>query len=190
MKKTLLAGVAVAVVLSTAALAQAPQKRDADRDGIRTRAEVTQRVQSMFARLDANRDGFVTQGEGQAAMAQHRAQRAADPTARKQRGDRTFERLDTNRDGAISRAEFAARQPMRGRDGMARMGHRGPGDIGPRMFAMADSNRDNRVSLQEATAAALQHFDQADLNRDGQITREERRQMHQQQPRPQQPNRG
>jgi len=44
---------------------------------------------------------------------------------------------------------------------------------------MADLNKDGRVSLQEATTAALQHFDQADANRDGQITPEERRAMHQ-----------
>ena len=191
MKKMLLAGAGAAVALSTAALAQLPSRPDGDRDGVRTRAEVSQRVQTMFARLDANRDGFVTQGEGQAARAQRRAQRAADPAMRKQRGDRTFERLDTNRDGQISRAEFDARAARGQRDGMGRA-HRGPHDLGIRMFAMADANRDSRVSLQEATAAALRHFDQADLNRDGQITREERRQMRQQlrPPAQQQPNRG
>jgi hypothetical protein len=39
---------------------------------------------------------------------------------------------------------------------------------------MADVNRDARVSLQEATIAAYQRFDLADLNRDGRLTREER----------------
>jgi Ca2+-binding EF-hand superfamily protein len=47
------------------------------------------------------------------------------------------------------------------------------------MFDMADANRDGRVTLQEATAAAYRHFDMADVTRDGQITREERIQMHQ-----------
>ena len=88
-----------------------------------------------------------------------------------------FERLDTNRDGSISRAEFEARPAMRGQDGMGRRGGHGMHDLGARMFAMADANRDNRVSLQEATTAALQHFDRADVNRDGQVTREERRQI-------------
>ena len=37
---------------------------------------------------------------------------------------------------------------------------------------------DGRVTLQEAQAAALRHFDMADANRDGQITPDERRQMH------------
>jgi hypothetical protein len=49
-----------------------------------------------------------------------------------------------------------------------------------RMFDMADVNRDARVSLQEATAAAYRRFDMADANRDGQVTREERIQVRQQ----------
>ena len=56
---------------------------------------------------------------------------------------------------------------------------------GPRLLGLSDGER--RVgnylqlaeALQEAQAAALQHFDMVDTNRDGQITREERKQMHQ-----------
>ena len=44
-------------------------------------------------------------------------------------------------------------------------------------FERADVNRDSRVSLQEATEAAVRHFDMADLNRDGTLTHEERQQM-------------
>jgi hypothetical protein len=36
------------------------------------------------------------------------------------------------------------------------------------------------VTLQEATDAAVKHFDMADANRDGQVTPEERKQMHRQ----------
>ena len=53
------------------------------------------------------------------------------------------------------------------------------GGMGGHMFEMADANRDGRVTLQEATNAALRHFDTADVNRDGQLTPEERMQMHQ-----------
>jgi hypothetical protein len=53
------------------------------------------------------------------------------------------------------------------------------GGFGGHMFEMADANKDGRVTLQEAQAAALQHFDKADTNRDGRITPEERMQMHQ-----------
>jgi len=47
------------------------------------------------------------------------------------------------------------------------------------LFEMADANRDGRVSLAEATDAAARHFDQADLNHDGKLTPDERRQAHQ-----------
>jgi hypothetical protein len=58
------------------------------------------------------------------------------------------------------------------------MGPRGMGLRG-HMFDMADANRDGRVTMAEATAAAYRHFDMADANRDGQITRDERLQLRQ-----------
>ena len=48
-----------------------------------------------------------------------------------------------------------------------------------KMFESADGNRDGKVSLQEMTNAALQHFDRADANHDGKLTPDERMQMHQ-----------
>jgi hypothetical protein len=172
-----------------------------------TRADVGNHVRMMFEKLDTNRDGYVTKAEAQAAKA-GRADRVAKRIERRgaagvpgqrhaNRGAR-FDRLDTNRDGNISRAEFEAAPTRherrvvvhtdRNADGVAdgprahgmramRMGM-GMGLRG-RMFDMADANRDGRVTLQEATAAAYRHFDTADANRDGQITPDERIQMHQ-----------
>jgi len=116
-------------------------------------------------------------------------------------GDRgaVFDRLDANHDGNISRQEFMASHPrtrqervivMRdgripgtpatpGAPGMRMMHMRGMGGFGGHLFEMADSNKDSRVSLAEAQAAALAHFDKADLNHDGKITPEERQRMHQ-----------
>jgi hypothetical protein len=48
------------------------------------------------------------------------------------------------------------------------------------MLRAADANRDQRISLAEAEAAALQRFERLDLNRDGRVTREERQQARQQ----------
>ena len=170
-----------------------------------TRAEVGTHVRAMFERLDANRDGFVTKAEAQAA----RNDRVGRIFTGKQRGGgqgvagapnrgAAFDRLDTNRDGNISRSEFesahAQRQEHRvvfrdKRDGVAvpgtmrgmhrmRSGGMGMGLRGA-MFDMADANRDGRVTLQEATTAAYRHFDMADVNRDGRITPDERMQMRQ-----------
>ena len=50
------------------------------------------------------------------------------------------------------------------------------GGFGGHLFDMADANKDGRVSLAEAQAAALAHFDSADANHDGKITPDERQQ--------------
>ena len=53
--------------------------------------------------------------------------------------------------------------------------HGGPGGFGSRMIVLADTNKDGKITLPEAEALALQHFDQMDSNKDGQVTPEERR---------------
>jgi hypothetical protein len=178
--------------------AQAPQMQMRMRmmsDKVMTRDEVAAHVRTMFEHLDANRDGFVTREEMDAMhtrmMSMHEGMAKELAEHRMQGHDRAaaFDRLDANHDGMISRQEFLAAKPhieqhrvmvMRGgssrQSGMAGMG---PHGFGGHMFEMADANRDGRVSLQEATNAALQHFDRADLNHDGKLTPEERRQAHQ-----------
>jgi len=116
-----------------------------------------------------------------------------------------FDRLDTNKDGSISRQEYMSAKPeirqqrvfvMRDGAGPVEVGGApgAPGAPGIRtfrvhrsgfgmgmhkeMFERADANRDGRVSLQEMTAAALQHFDAADANHDGKLTPDERMRMH------------
>ena len=44
-----------------------------------------------------------------------------------------------------------------------------------RLIVMADTDHDGKITLAEAQAMALQHFDQMDTNHDGQVTPEERR---------------
>ena len=174
-----------------------------------TRDEVVKHVREMFVKLDTNKDGFVTREEAAAthkAMAgkfRHRfverVGRAEGPT--RDRGA-TFNRLDTNKDGVITRDEFVSAQPqvrerrvivMRKGEGPIQVdGAAGHPSIKAvrvhalgmrmhgKMFERADANRDGRVSLQEMTDAALQHFDSADANRDGKLTPEERMHMRQQ----------
>jgi hypothetical protein len=178
MKTFILSGVALAACVALPASAQPAPGRPAA--GPVTRAEVQSRVQARFARADANRDGFVTREEAQATRA------GARERLRAGRGDRRaalFARLDSNRDGMLSREEFEApraRMANRAGDGARgpRMGGRGgatAGGLGGRGFAALDSDRDGRVSLQEAQSAALRMFDRVDANRDGTVTPDERR---------------
>ncbi|MFL6739025.1 MAG: EF-hand domain-containing protein [Sphingomicrobium sp.] len=205
MKTLYFGGAAAAAMLAAgAALAQpapapaAPQARMAQMHRMQmktmTRDEVVTHVRDMFAKLDANRDGFVMKEEANAAhqrlAGDRRAKIAKRMAERGANGGAAFDRLDANKDGSISRQEFDAGRRLRqerriavmqqgGRPGMMRMHRIGMG-LGRGLFDMADANKDGRVSLQEATAAALQHFDSADLNHDGKLTPEERRQAHQQ----------
>lgn len=169
-----------------------------------TRDEVVAKVRSHFTQLDANKDGFLTKEEAEAGRAvfkeKIREKRGERLAHRMERRDpaAAFDRLDTNKDGSISRDEFGKAHEQRVerrivlKDSQAgtpaagmphhdmRMHRMGGAMIGGHMFAMADANKDNRVSLQEATDAAARHFDMADANRDGRITGEERRTIRRQ----------
>jgi Ca2+-binding EF-hand superfamily protein len=207
MTKLLLGGAAAAAIVAIApATAQptppaAPQVHTMhiERDRAHTRTEVVTHVRDMFARFDTNRDGYLTKPEAQAghqAMAGDKrakfARRLAERGAARPDRGAMFDRLDRNRDGAISRQEFMSAQPQihERRKIVMRHGPDGAGrphqmrmhgmKMGGRLFETADANRDGRVTLQEATNAALQRFDTADANRDGTLTREERMQMRQQ----------
>ena len=198
MKKVILFGAAAAVLAATPAVAQQMRGMGA---GI-TRAQVQDQVRTQFARVDVNRDGFVTQAEAQRVAGAMRQQRQALRTNRRgermERRQERFARLDLNRDGVISRDEFFAQRSRQGGDRAERRGDRQErraerrerrqeqraqrGQRGQRMgmrfgeraFARMDANRDQRISLAEATAFRLQRFDRMDANRDGRITREER----------------
>ncbi|GAA4033066.1 hypothetical protein GCM10022281_11030 [Sphingomonas rosea] len=189
MKKFLLA--AGALFATTAAIAQVPPPPPMKpnpmmaRNVVETRAQAVERVRAMFARLDTNRDGFVTAAEVQAMRGMARPPMPPRPEGGPARGPALFDRLDTNRDNMISRDEFDRSQAMRGGGGErreARMGQRGMKmhGMGGGMLKRADANNDQRISLAEMEAAALQRFDRSDVNRDGRITPEERQQMRQQ----------
>jgi Ca2+-binding EF-hand superfamily protein len=163
---------------------------------VHTREDVVKHVREIFGRLDSNRDGFITRDEAdivKMAMGhdpgRHFEERLDGP--RPDRGA-AFDRLDTNKDGMVSRDEFMSAKPRieerrmivlreggeAGGPAKMRMHRMGMGLHG-RLFDMADANRDGKVSLQEATDAALRHFDMADANHDGKITPDEHMQMRQ-----------
>ena len=187
MRKFLFAGAAFAV-LGASAVSAHPVQGPRNAQPL-TRASLEARVDAGFARVDANRDGFVTQDEARAVAQVRRGQRGEARAERgRQRGERRAERfaqLDTNRDGQISRAEFDSRQALHRGDRAERRSMRaerrgGQGGgmfarFGGRMFGQADANRDGRVSREEAQRGALALFARIDTNRDGAISIEERR---------------
>ena len=156
--------------MATTPMMQMPETRDG----------VVAMVREHFTQMDANRDGYVTRDEMQGMRGERRAKRMAmrgqSPGAA---GGGAFERLDSNHDNMISREEFTAHRAMRaehaGKRGN-RTAMRGHG----MMMRRADADKDGRVSLAEAQAAAVEHFDKVDVNRDGRITPEERQQMRHQ----------
>lgn len=168
---------------------------------VQTRDEVVKHVRDLFARLDTSRDGFLTRDEAGSAkqamggeVRERFAKRLAEGGGPSPDRGAAFDRLDTNKDGMVSRQEFTSAQPQTfqrrvfvmhdgegvemGGPGQMRMHRMGMGLHG-RMFEQGDANRDGKLSLQEATNAALQHFDAADANHDGKLTPDERMQMHQ-----------
>lgn len=179
----LLIGAAV-TALAGVALAQAPAPTPGPERAM-TRDAMVAQVRNHFARLDTNRDGFITQDE-MAAMRAHRMSQRGQHVRGQRMATRdpgqAFDRLDSNRDGMLSRDEFARGREIR----RERMAMRGPmqgrrmgGMMRGGMLRMADADRDGRVSLAEAQNAAVRHFDMMDANRDGAVTREERRGMRQ-----------
>lgn len=167
---------------------------DTNRDGFITKAEadavqaqradkIEKRAQrfdpaKIFGRLDANGDGKITTAEAQAAPTAKMQAKGGQPAqARATAVGGLFARSDANKDGVVTRTEFDA---TAGRL-RARLQQAGsPRGFAGRMFDLADANKDSRVSLAEAQAAALTRFDRADLNRDGTLTQQERQQVRQQ----------
>ena len=182
--KMIFAG-AAAIAIAGAAMA-AEQYDDKGMMGEPTsRAEVSAKVAEHFGKLDADKDGYVTDAEMKAMRDQHRAKmeerRGQRAEKREERRGDMFDKLDTDKNGSISRDEFAKAGEMRDRR-MAMRGHmmrRAMGDrMRGRMLENADADNDGRISLQEMQAKALARFDEMDANRDGTVTREERRDMH------------
>ena len=169
-------------------------------DKVMTRDEVVAMVRDHFGRMDTNNDGVITTEEvaqGHGTMAGHMKEWHGDGPHAMGDPNAAFDRLDTNKDGAISREEFAKEHEQRiekrieireqrkeaAKDGklpdkQGRMHRMGGGMMSGRMIVMADTDHDGKITLAEAEAMALKHFDEMDANHDGQVTPEERRAGH------------
>ena len=142
-------------------------------DATITRADAQAKAAEMFAKHDLNRDGKLDPADRAVRIAEH------------------FDKMDTNHDGTISKQEFITAHEHEGHGGPDHDGH-GPGAMGSGkmghgmmqhgMKAM-DANGDRTITRDEFIGGALKRFDEADANRDGKLTKEERRtamraQMH------------
>ena len=183
MRKILLAGAAFAVAAAAPVVAESVQPHHPGMmNKTETRADVQGDVAKMFTRLDANKDGFVTDAEVQAAQARHAEKRQDKMEKRAENYDpaKMFARLDSNKDGKVTKAEAEA----------VRASHAEAKGKAPRgadhLFARADSNKDGAPTLAEMQAMPRPHpdqaamhkggghkahlFSQADLNKDGKVT--------------------
>jgi Ca2+-binding EF-hand superfamily protein len=102
--------------------------------------------------LDVNGDGKIDKTEA-----------AASPELAKQ-----FDTLDKNKDGVLSRDELP-RPPHGDR-------RRGPGERGHDRMSKLDTNKDGRISAEEAKADPkfAEHFAKMDLNKDGFVDKADR----------------
>lgn len=197
MKKFLITAAAGAILGAGSSFAfAAPQAAaaPAGRPGMmmktETRTEVPAHVQKMFARLDANKDGFITKQEADAARGQMAAKIAK--AAKRFDGNKMFDRLDTNKDGKITPAEADA---VRNARAAAKGGQSAKGGGSARLFARLDTNKDGSITRAEFDAAASRmnarlekaalgrgnmgerFFEAADANKDGKVTLAEAQQL-------------
>jgi len=129
-----------------------------------TRDDVVAHVREMFAKLDTNKDGFVTREEADAAhqamageMREKFAKHFADGGMPHPDRGAMFDKLDTNKDGSISRQEFMSAKPdvreqhvfvMRNGEGPVEVGNHVPGTPeGPsRVTIMRDGDAPVEIS--------------------------------------------
>jgi Ca2+-binding protein (EF-Hand superfamily) len=144
MKRTILTAIAAAAMSATPLLAQ---------------------EDDLFAKLDANKDGVVTADEvqGDAKGLFERALR---------RGDKDGDKKLTKEEFAAAQKESdAPRQPLAQGGGPGRPGG---GQFNPReIFARLDTNKDGKISKDEAQGPFKENFDRFDANKDGFIGEDE-----------------
>ncbi len=163
------------------------------------RAVADRQTRTVFVLADSSRDAHLTWTE---LAAWHQQQTALSGQRQAQRRASNFQKLDddgnrlvdarefgrspargaefmrgdSNKDGSLTVAEYNAlvSSTQRGLTSTRRVRVPSLGTT-PAWFRRADANRDNRLSVTEATASVLRTFDRYDTNRDSRLTADERR---------------
>ncbi|WP_263418760.1 EF-hand domain-containing protein [Terriglobus albidus] len=157
---------------------------DKNRDGVLTKDEVPERMAGIFTRADKNGDGKITDDELKSTAA-----KTAGPNGRVERGanitrmDPILSALDADHDGIISAAEIAAAPAAlktldKDGDGTLsaaeiRMRQQTPADRAAHFFEEWDTNKDGKVTIEEAPERMGPQFNQIDTNHDGGIDLQE-----------------
>ncbi|MBY0502263.1 MAG: EF-hand domain-containing protein [Bryobacteraceae bacterium] len=153
---------------------------DENKDGKLAKTEVPERMQGIFARADANHDGFLTRDElTKVTVAQDR--RAGGPPQ-----DLVFRALDLDHDNVLSAVEIdAAPKSLRSldKDGDGALQAqemrpmRGPGgnpeEMIKHLFEENDANHDGQLSKTEMPERMREMFGRLDENKDGLVSKEE-----------------
>jgi collagen type III alpha len=142
------------------------EAQEADKPAPPATASPAQDAAAIFARLDANNDGFVTAGEV--------------PEAQRSLFERLLRTDDANGDKQLSRDEFksgltpdaGARQPLAGGPPPGRPGA-GALPAPRQMFERLDANKDGKLTKEELPERMQEGFARLDANGDGTLNVEE-----------------
>jgi hypothetical protein len=144
-------------LLLTATSAAAIAQADAAPEKPVTRTELTARLDSDYADLDADKDGKVGGAEIENRL---KISAATKIEALKKARDETFAKLDVNGDGSVSRAEFDQKAPL-------------PTPEAPNakpFLDRFDADKDGNITKEEFRAPTLANFQRLDRNKDGTLT--------------------
>lgn len=150
--------------------------------------QATQMAQNLFARLDTQGQGYLTQADLQSAMNSASTTSAVNSTTNV---DKLFSKLDGNRDGKVTETEFtqtltsmAEQVASQGSVRAMRGGPKGPAGMPPppppsgedpgqakdELQAMLDETGTTDTKLAGLIKTAISNFDAADSDGDGEVT--------------------
>ena len=144
---------------TTLALVPATAFAQADTEQARpiARADISAKLDTDYADLDANKDGKASADEIKARLKKGGEEDLA--LIAKER-DATFAKFDANKDGSITRAEFDAGAPLPTLK---------QADAAP-VMSRFDANKDGVITKDEFRAPTLTNFDRMDINKDGTLS--------------------